>query len=76
MKQIFGIFVSVFLLNLVKAGTFVQEKNQNKTLVLLDTWATIETHSIFFEHITQMGGGNHTLEYKLISGDPKSEVKI
>lgn len=68
--------MSVFLLNVCQAGTFVQEKNLNKTLVLLDTWATLETHSIFFEHITQMGGGNHTLEYKLISGHPTAEVDI
>lgn len=68
--------MSVFLLNVAQAGTFVQEKSQNKTLVLLDTWATIETHSIFFEHIQQMGGGNHTLEYKLISGSPSDEIKI
>lgn len=60
----------------VRAGTFVQEKSQNKTLVLVDTWATIETHSIFFEHIKTMGGGNHTLEFKLISGKPSEPVGI
>ena len=60
----------------VQAGTFVQEKSQNKTLVLVDTWATIETHSIFFEHIKTMGGGNHTLEFKLISGKPTEPVGI
>ena len=60
----------------VQAGTFVQEKSQNKTLVLVDTWATIETHSIFFEHIKTMGGGNHTLEFKLISGKPTDPVGI
>lgn len=60
----------------VRAGTFVQEKSQNKTLVLVDTWATIETHSIFFEHIKTMGGGNHTLEFKLISGNPSDPVGI
>ena len=59
---------SVFLVSQCAAGTFVQEKSQNKTLVLVDTWATLETHSIFFDHIQQMGGGNHTLEFKLISG--------
>jgi len=60
----------------VQAGTFVQEKNQNITLVLVDTWATLETHSIFFEHIKTMGGGNHTLEFKLISGSPNDPVGI
>jgi len=68
--------VSVFLVNLCQAGTFVQEKSQNKTLVVLDNWATIETHSVFFEHIRQMGGGNHTLEFKLISGHATDEVNI
>ena len=60
----------------VHAGTFVQQKNQNKTLVLVDTWATLETHSIFFEHIKTMGAGNHTLEFKLISGNPSDAVGI
>ena len=60
----------------VQAGTFMQEKSQNKTLVLVDTWATLETHSIFFEHIKTMGGGNHTLEFKLISGNPSDPVGI
>ena len=54
----------------------MKEKTENKTLVILDTWATIETHSIFFDHIRKMGGGNHTLEFKLISGHPNDEVKI
>lgn len=60
----------------VNAGTFVQEKSQNITLVLVDTWATLETHSIFFEHIKTMAGGNHTLEFKLISGSPNEPVGI
>lgn len=54
----------------------MQEKSQNITLVLVDTWATLETHSIFFEHIRAMGGGNHTLEFKLISGSPNEPVGI
>ena len=58
------------------AGTFVHEKSQNKTLVIVDTWATLETHSIFFDHIRTMGAGNHTLEFKLISGSASEEVKI
>ena len=56
--------------------TFVQEKSENKTLVVVDTWATLETHSIFFDHIRQMGSGNHTLEFKLISGSPTENVDI
>mmetsp|Transcript_16059 Transcript_16059/g.27087 ORF Transcript_16059/g.27087 Transcript_16059/m.27087 type:complete len:137 (+) Transcript_16059:47-457(+) len=55
---------------------FVREKSENKTLVLVDTWATLETHSIFFDHIRSMGAGNHTLEFKLISGSSTDEVNI
>lgn len=65
----------MFLLNTVKAGTFVAEKSTNKTLVLVDTWATVETHSMFFDYIRNMGGKNHTLEFKVISGAGE-EVKI
>ena len=66
----------VFIINGVKAGTFVQEKSQNHTLVLVDTWATLETHSMFFDSIKNMGGKNHTLEFKLISGSPGEQVNI
>ena len=68
--------VCTIFLSSVSAGTFVQPKSQNKTLVLVDTWATLETHSIFFDHIKQMGAGNHTLEFKLISGSPVDTVGI
>ena len=63
-------------LTFVSAGTFVQPKSQNKTLVIVDTWATLETHSIFFDHIQKMGAGNHTLEYKLISGMSTDKVNF
>lgn len=62
-------------LTLCNAGTFVAEKSQNKTLVLVDTWATLETHSIFFDHIRNMGAKNHTLEFKLITGLPGDKVE-
>jgi hypothetical protein len=58
------------------AGTFIKEKSQNKTLVIVDTWATLETHSIFFDHIQKMGSGNHTLEFKVVSGNPSDPVVI
>ena len=70
------LLVCSIILGSVQAGTFVQPKSQNKTLVLVDTWATLETHSIFFDHIRQMGSGNHTLEFKLISGQPVDTVGI
>jgi len=43
---------------------------------LVESWATIETHSIFFDHIRKMGSGNHTLEFKLISGSPNEPIGI
>jgi hypothetical protein len=56
--QKIGIFViaSISILQILSfksasAGTFIKEKSQNKTLVIVDTWATLETHSIFFDHI-------------------------
>ena len=58
------------------AGTFIKEKSHNKTLVIVDTWATLETHSIFFDHIQKMGSGNHTLEFKVVSGNPSDPVVI
>ena len=70
-----AILQSVFI-STCQAGTFVAEKSQNKTLVLVDTWATLETHSIFFDHIRQMGSGNHTLEFKLLTGHESGKVDI
>ena len=32
-----------------------KEQSQKKTLVLLDDWHTIDTHSLFFEQIKNMG---------------------
>ena len=40
-----------------------KESNIKKTLVLLDDWHTIDTHSLFFNQIKDMG---YTLEYKMI----------
>ena len=33
----------------------IKERVGTHTLVLLDNWATIETHSMFFDHMRQMG---------------------
>lgn len=58
------------------SDTFIEAKSENKTLVLVDSWATLETHSIFFDHVRQMGAANHTLEFKLISGSASDKVGI
>ena len=60
-------FISlIFVLSL--CGVFSQlfdskESNIKKTLVLLDDWHTIDTHSLFFNQIKEMG---YTIEYKMI----------
>ena len=56
----------IFVLSL--CGVFSQlldskESNIKKTLVLLDDWHTIDTHSLFFNQIKEMG---YTIEYKMI----------
>ena len=55
MKSYFIFLVASVFLSVCECATFVEDKNQNKTLVLVDTWATLETHSIFFDHIRNMG---------------------
>jgi len=39
-----------------------------KTLVVLDNWATIETHSVFFEALRMRG---QDLEFQMITPTPK-----
>lgn len=31
----------------------IKEDTQPRTLVVLDNWATVETHSIFFDHLSE-----------------------
>ena len=42
----------------------ISEDNTKKTLVVVDDWATVETHSLFFEH---MGKGKlgHEIEFAM-----------
>ena len=47
-----------------------KEQTQKKTLVLLDDWHTIDTHSLFFEQIKSMG---YLLEFKMIDD---SDIKL
>ena len=39
-----------FLAVMVKAGLISEEK-VTKTLVVVDEWSAIETHSLFFDHV-------------------------
>ena len=34
-------------------GNMIEESTQPRTLVLLDNWATVETHSMFFDHLSE-----------------------
>ena len=41
----------------------MSEDVETKTLVLLDNWATIETHSVFFDHLKSEIG--HVVEFAM-----------
>jgi P2-related tail formation protein len=51
----------------VQAG-LISEEHVTKTLVVLDNWATIESHSVFFSHITDKLG--HQVEYAMATTGP------
>jgi hypothetical protein len=56
----------LLLLTLTPVYTGVLPSKQGiRTLVLLDSWATIETHSIFFDTLRRDGG--HTLQFEMAS---------
>lgn len=61
MKRAF--VVSVAAASVVSAGGLIKQDTATKTLVLLDDWATIETHSILFDHV--MGTLGHQLEFDM-----------
>jgi hypothetical protein len=55
------------LSNLLLTGalaSFINEKSEPKTLVLLDDWSTISTHETFFDHISETL--NHEVRFSLI----------
>jgi hypothetical protein len=53
---------SVALCNLAQAS-IAESNNPSRTLVLLDSYATIETHSLFFRHLEDKLG--HHLDYEM-----------
>jgi len=62
-------FASLFAcLGSVASGGLISEEHVTKTLVVLDNWATIETHSMFFNHIKDKLG--HHIEYAMASTGP------
>lgn len=53
------------LSGLIKAEGLIESEKNTKTLVLLDNFATIETHSTFFAHLEQKLG--HELDFEMAS---------
>jgi hypothetical protein len=45
----------------------ITKREGTKTLVLLDNWATLETHSIFFETLKKDG---HELQFEMVKPAP------
>jgi hypothetical protein len=50
------------------SAKFVAEDDEVKTLVLLDNWATIETHSTLFDHLKNSIG--HKVEFAMADVGP------
>ena len=65
-KALFGVFMLVGLLGMAHLS-IIPFKDNKKTLVLLDSWATIETHSIFFDVLRRAG---HTLTFEMATNNP------
>lgn len=51
----------------------MSEAQITKTLVLLDNWATQETHSLFFKYIQDTLG--HEIEFVMANTGPSTAVK-
>jgi hypothetical protein len=62
-----------FFLPILASAKLISDEMATKTLVLLDSWATIETHSIFFDHIKgsrEQGKLGHDVEFAMASEAP------
>ena len=73
MKRDFAIFFAAILAVLFApqtSGNLISTNQAVKTLVLLDDWATVETHSIFFNHLAKTIG--HELEFVMANQGPHS----
>ena len=56
------------IFNKTDAKLILQE-HVTKTLIVLDNWAIIETHSVFFKHLKDKLG--HKLEFAMASTGPQ-----
>jgi len=68
MKSFVQRAISVAALAATVSAKLVSSDVTTKTLVLLDNWATVETHSLFFSHLKNNLG--HTIEYAMASEAP------
>lgn len=70
-------FVSSALVSLItqpaRSG-LISEDTATKTLVVVDDWATVESHSILFDHIGK-GKLGHEIEFAMANTGPQGKVK-
>lgn len=66
---------AIFLSGMGARCGLISEDTATKTLVVLDDWATVETHSILFEHIGKSGKLGHEIEFAMASKGPQGKVK-
>jgi thioesterase domain-containing protein len=62
---------TISLLSAAAAAGLIQTDTQTQTLVVLDSWATIETHSHMFRYLEENLG--HNLAYQM--ADSKLKLK-
>ena len=60
--------VAIVLGSHMATAKFIAEDVDTKTLVLLDDWSTIETHSVFFDHLKNEIG--HKVEFAMADMGP------
>ena len=66
-------FLSTLLaLGQLAGAKLINEDRATKTLIVLDDWATVETHSVFFGHIKNKLG--HKVEYSMSNSVQKFKL--
>ena len=70
-KSLYRAFIAGITTQMAWAG-LIKEDTATKTLVLLDDWATIETHSMFLKHIQEKLG--HEVEFAMAEQGPSGKV--
>ena len=73
MKYYYRALASCFSAGVVVNAGLISDDRVTKTLVLVDDWAIIETHSTFFDHIKMNLG--HEVEYAISTDGPAGKVK-